>query len=614
RIELNDNPASPTTLLNNNGTLTAGYSGGIVFLPQPASRLHITATNGNARVDLDGSGGNGQVDVFSNATLDIDVAVNDGVDGTMNLSAGSTLDVQDAWSFGGAMNVNTPGVFIGFGGAAATIDGGTVTQYGGTIMLDTPNVDALRFAAPFIANGGAIVNHGRITFDADATINAGSDFQMNGEYASIIVGAGATVRIDDVNYNLDGDGTATNVATVGEGGRLDLNLGAGADVVMDNVINLNGGQLDVSTAGSSWTISRELNLANTGSNAPAVNGDAVSVGNDSSAILAVVKVGGTGISNLNAPVTFMSDTQVDIAAGATLRTSTATFESVNGVSNASFTGAGTWRMAGTNTFNEATTINMTGGTVDLDSSGDLLSLAANDTFVNAPLTLNVGTLASYGKTGIAIFPFPASRSDLNVDHNAGTGSLTVNLDDPNASWTLNGVGVLNLTNDNSAATLLAGNDLQAQGTINVVGDVRSDARIDLTGTLNIGTAGQPFRLSGGNASTNVNTIAGGSVIGAGILGADSGTALYGHGLIDTDVSFAGNAQLVARDGTLVVNGALTDYGRVGTSGAAAVLDVGTPWSVAAGQVVRLEEGKIIGSPINNSAGEIYGHGEVQARV
>ncbi|MCA9262114.1 MAG: hypothetical protein KDA61_23010, partial [Planctomycetales bacterium] len=391
RIELNDNPASPTTLLNNNGTLTAGYSGGIVFLPQPASRLHITATNGNARVDLDGSGGNGQVDVFSNATLDIDVAVNDGVDGTMNLSAGSTLDVQDAWSFGGAMNVNTPGVFIGFGGAAATIDGGTVTQYGGTIMLDTPNVDALRFAAPFIANGGAIVNHGRITFDADATINAGSDFQMNGEYASIIVGAGATVRIDDVNYNLDGDGTATNVATVGEGGRLDLNLGAGADVVMDNVINLNGGQLDVSTAGSSWTISRELNLANTGSNAPAVNGDAVSVGNDSSAILAVVKVGGTGISNLNAPVTFMSDTQVDIAAGATLRTSTATFESVNGVSNASFTGAGTWRMAGTNTFNEATTINMTGGTVDLDSSGDLLSLAANDTFVNAPLTLNVGT-------------------------------------------------------------------------------------------------------------------------------------------------------------------------------------------------------------------------------
>ena len=79
-------------------------------------------------------------------------------------------------------------------------------------------------------------------------------------------------------------------------------------------------------------------------------------------------MGGTGVSQITAPITFESDASVNVAAGAILRTSAVTFQSVNGANNAQFTGTGTWQLTGTNTVSEATTINMTGGTVDLDNS------------------------------------------------------------------------------------------------------------------------------------------------------------------------------------------------------------------------------------------------------
>ena len=75
--------------------------------------------------------------------------------------------------------------------------------------------------------------------------------------------------------------------------------------------------------------------------------------------------------------------------------------------------------------------------------------------------------------------------------------LTVNLDNASGKWALNAPGVMNLVNDNTEATLLAGNDVNINGTVNVTGDVRIDARVDIgsTATININTAGQPLRLS-----------------------------------------------------------------------------------------------------------------------
>ena len=85
-----------------------------------------------------------------------------------------------------------------------------------------------------------------------------------------------------------------------------------------------------------------------------------------------------------------------------------------------------------------------------------------------------------------------------------------------------------LLNDPTSAvslTLLAGSDANLNGTVNVIGDVRTTARVDIGGTLEIQTAAKPFRLSGGDL-TDANTLVGGTINGPGLLGADTGSSLY----------------------------------------------------------------------------------------
>src|SRR5262249_48999092 len=61
-IELFATPAAVTALLSNDGTLTARAFSPLLI--PPATTLQITATNLNARVDLDGVGGAGVVNTF----------------------------------------------------------------------------------------------------------------------------------------------------------------------------------------------------------------------------------------------------------------------------------------------------------------------------------------------------------------------------------------------------------------------------------------------------------------------------------------------------------------------------------------------------------------------
>ena len=140
--------------------------------------------------------------------------------------------------------------------------------------------------------------------------------------------------------------------------------------------------------------------------------------------------------------------------------------------------------AGVN-FSETTHLNMVGGTVDLDgadSIGDTIN-------VDAPLTINAELMRSFGKNNGG-----GGTNLLDVNNSVNTGTLTVNLDDADAEWTLNAQGVMNLVNDNTDATLLAGNDVNVNGTLTVAGDVRTTARLDIgsTATININTAAQPL--------------------------------------------------------------------------------------------------------------------------
>ena len=79
---------------------------------------------------------------------------------------------------------------------------------------------------------------------------------MNGPNASITVGPNASLTVTDQDFNLDGDGTAGNVTTVEAGGQLTIGLNdALADDTMNGVIQLNGGDLDVTNdADNAWSI------------------------------------------------------------------------------------------------------------------------------------------------------------------------------------------------------------------------------------------------------------------------------------------------------------------------------------------------------------------------
>ena len=85
---------------------------------------------------------------------------------------------------------------------------------------------------------------------------------------------------------------------------------------------------------------------------------------------------------------------------------------------------------------------MVGGTVDLDGND------ATGEFINidAPLMINAATMASFGRVNGG-----GGVNTLDINNSAGTGVLTVNLDDPNAEWTLNAAGVMNLVNDAAPA-------------------------------------------------------------------------------------------------------------------------------------------------------------------
>jgi hypothetical protein len=195
------------------------------------------------------------------------------------------------------------------------------------------------------------------------------------------------------------------------------------------------------------------------------------------------------------------------------------------------------------------------------------------------------------------------------------GVLTVNLDDPAAEWTLNGPGVMNLVNDNTAATLLAGSDLNVNGTINVTGDVRTTARLDIAGVVNINTAAEPLRLAGGNNSNDPNTIAGGTIAGVGVLGADDAKLLQGFGTISTGIDFDGSAAFRADNGTLTINGAISDVGTIGTADNDGILHVTNAWNNNVSTGIQLNGGTLSGGTITNDAtAGISGRGLVTARV
>jgi hypothetical protein len=619
-VNTTDAVAANTTLIINDGFITAQRSPLVIFGEPIAGTLSINATDTDTRIDLDGAGETGGVIVRRNQTLDINVQLADIFNGSIDMFHDSTLDVSTAWILGAGATIDIDNGFIDgtfpnpdTPAGVATIKGPSFSQNAGTItVVDTDGT--LQFDAPFTMNGGTLTNNGLVVFNSSTTVAAVANLAMATTSSSITVAANRTVNINQNNFNMDGPNALTNVITVEAGG--ELNIGTtdydpdSATNAFDGTINLNSATISVNTADAEFVMDGTLNMNKSEASVPEWNGEPLDIGNDAGALDAKLNISGLGNSIIRAQVDFNSDADVDIAAvSALLLTDTVNFNSVNGGNNAQFTGAGALRFNSQVNFNEAVTFNMTGGTVDFDG----LDTVNGDTVnVDAPVAVNAATMDSFGKVNAA------GVNTLDINNSVGTGVLTVNLDNANAEWTLNAPGVMNLVNDNSAATLLAGSDVNLNGSVNVTGNVRTTARVDIgsTALVNILTGGQPLRLSGGDEDDNPNTIAGGVITGVGILGADTGKALHGFGTINSQIDFDGSADLLADNGTLNVDGTkIVDVESIGTADSDGVMNVTNAWNNNVTAGVRLNGGTFSGGTMTNDAtAGISGHGLVTARI
>lgn len=615
-VNMTDAVAANTTLIVNDGFITAQRSPAIIFGAPLVGTLAINATDTDARIDLDGAGEAGAVIVRRNQTLDINVQLADIFNGSMDMFQNSTLDVSTGWTLGAGATLDIDnGAIAGLGGSpagVATIKGGAFSQNSGTITV----IDAdgtLQFDAQYFLNVGTFTNNGHVIFNANSQLTAGGTF-VPVAGSKITVLANRTLLIAQTNINLDSDNSAPVEYIVNQGGTINLtSTDYDSDVAtnsFEGVITLNGGTFNSNTGDPSFVMNGTLNMSNVGGTAAHWTGEAIVIGNDSLSLDANVNASGGGNVDFSQNVTFQSDADVDVADGTVLRflsASNVTFNSVNGGNNAQFTGAGEMSFNGTVNFNEATTFNMPGGAIDFDGADS----TGNTINIDAAVTINVEQLRSFGKLN------GVGTNILDINNNVGTGVLTVNLDNPNDEWTLNAEGRLSLTNDLTAATLLAGADVNINGQVQVSGDCRVDARLDFGSTASVTVGIGALRLSGGNTTDDPNTISGGSITGLlGTLAADTGTALHGFGTISTNIDFQGSANLRAAGGTLNVTDTITRVNQIGAE-TGGILNVSNPWVAGVGVVgtVLMSGGTLQGGQVTvNTGNGIQGFGTVTARV
>ena len=157
-------------------------------------------------------------------------------------------------------------------------------------------------------------------------------------------------------------------------------------------------------------------------------------------------------------------------------------------------------------------------------------------------------------------------------------SLTVNLTDPNAEWTIgpNAVVTVNAIGGMLGGGGIQGSDVNVEGTVNISGNSIWTARVDLTGTANVALDGS-WNLRGGTLA-DLNRIEGGTITGDGVLRALTDEGLAGFGTIDTDIEFANNTVLLADDGILNVNAPIVDVGIIGTADDDGILNVTVAWN------------------------------------
>lgn len=393
-------------------------------------------------------------------------------------------------------------------------------------------------------------------------------FQINVDGQVNVWGAGNTLDIRPVNANNALFGFEADTLSLGPSGQVRL---------LDGKAKVGDLQLTSSTM---WFDGNTT-----------LQGSSLIIGNGSGTLDARINVLGSGLAQLVGPVSFLSDANVDLFNGTTLRLANQAIFYGGG----EFTGSGLLRFDGaTTSVQGATTINMPAGRVDLDGSEDAFA-AGQKLVVNDDLIIKAASIDEANNT------FGTSRiigEDVIGINSFGT--LTVQLTDANDAWTMNGHLDIHAPTGQLIAGNLDGSDMILKGTATVAGNSAWQARTKITGKITI-EADSYLRLSGGDL-LHPNELQGGTVEGAGTLGELVDDAVVGYGTIQTKIEFLNNSRLLADNGTLTLgpDSEIVAVGLIGTRDHDGILDVQKAWnSQLASVALELKGGQVIGSPLTN---------------
>ncbi len=507
------------------------------------------------------------ISISNNNTLQVGVPV----------TSNTTSPAYPLQSF--ASNSLTLGGVISGAGAITIQSGGTVTlsnnntYNGGT----TINSGTLQVGAG--GTTGSIA--GNITNNSFLTFNVSNPLTVSG----IISGTGILTQLGSGALTLAGSNPYTGLTSIKAGGLLVTTLANGGNAspigastsAAANLI-IDGGFLRYTGTGNSTD--RLFTIGANGSALDSTGSGAINFTN-------------TGVIGLTGSNTARNFT---LTGTSTANNTLAPIFADNGTGATSLakTGAGTWVLAGANTYTGATTIS--GGTLRIGVA-NALSSATDVTLSLGGTTLDLNGFAdTVGSiAGVQTTTIITTGGLATADNNSSTfsGNLT-----GTGSFTKGGTGTLTLngTNSYTGATVVSGGTLR----------LASGGVLSSSTDLSLPNSGAMFDVNG--SSTTVNSLAG--VNGATVsLGTGSLTSAGNSSTTFAGSINGGGSFTKGGTGTLTLNGTNSYTG--GTTISGGTLALGAAGSIAPGADVTVNSGATLSVGNNQTTRVISGTGTVQ---
>lgn len=556
------------------------------------------STIGNARARIvNGATLNGAVNVANGGILSLDsngtpggaqVIGGSGVINLNDAAARLTVEGSGSTTLGANLTVRGQG---NLGGQAILAGGNNVLTNNGLVSADVSG-GTLNIVSP--ANGGSFINNGTLQAVGGGTLLLSTNITAN-PTGQIIAGAGSSVVQNGVTINGTINASGTGVFTA---------VSSSSNVLDGVTFN---GTLDLSSIGNSRerivngaTLNGVVNIANGGilsldSNGGAANqtlaGTVVINMNDAAAR---VTVEGSGTTTLGSGVTVRGQGslggQAILAGGNNTLTNHGlisadvaggTLNIVSPANGGSFVNSGTLQAVGGGTLLLSTNITA-------NPSGQIIAGAGSSVVQNG-VTIN-GTINA---SGTGVFTAVSSGSNVldGVNFNgtldlasiANSRERIVNGATLNGEVNISNGGILSLDSNGTAggAQLIAGsvvinmNDAAARVTVEGNGATTLGSGVTVRGQGNLG--GQAILAGGNNVLTNNGLISadvaggtlnivspanGGSFVNNGTLQAVGGGQL----LLSTNINSNASGQIVASNGSSVVQNGVTLTGVINSSG------------------------------------------------